>query len=216
MDKRRDEIQSTKENLKEKDYYTDVKTFMKNTVHYTSRLPIQWQHSIIDPIISSVVEITTFTVQANKIYVNPKDFDYKINLHKRIELLSNALLLFAKFDVAIEILECCTHLEEGDYKQLDRCFKGILQRYAEAEDTKDAVAEINFTHPKGVFVRTSFSEDDFVRFKLTTRNMHNLIDSEIVAKDVITRRLSSDRALYKKLLEQETKNNNTNTIKTNQ
>ena len=184
-------------------YYKEKKRgdeFVSNTeklngyvIGMIMRCPKKWEPYILIPMANTLNEILEKVVIANKIYINEKN-QSKEELIKayaeRIDLLIDAIRLFAVFDVKISQL-----ISQIDflYSERDRLNK-ILEDLKGDVVVKNRLNEVEYI---------SVSGSQRLTLGVSNKNLERLSTLESNAVNSITYRLNADRKHLKALSESE-------------
>lgn len=158
-------------------------------------LPRRWETTLLNPIINTTQKIEELVTLGNAVYVNKNDLnsaDFIKNYNERLEKFKEAYNYFKVFDIQFNRIMQNVNLERSETYRLEQILKNLIEKN-ENEDLA-----IKIVKHSNSYCYQSKCGQEFLRLKLTSKNVETWLKTKIKAKETLGKRISLD----KKILEQ--------------
>lgn len=182
-----------------REYVTSTTDFCNYTHDRCDKLPKRWKEALLLPLINLTDEMEQLTRRANRIYINDKNMETNAIItayQQRIQMLTEALSLFADFDIKFERLMSRIDLGASEKKRLRTILLDIIK---EVQTTYPETKELEIT------VRSHADEMEYIsmagskylKLKLTRKQVDYWLKLEQDAYHHIENRIKNDKKLLK-------------------
>lgn len=181
------------------EYVIAAKKFHQYTVHAIQKMPAEFKNYILDPLFEASFKIEQYVSLANAVYVSKNKENMANEIQARTAYLSEALRWFDVYDTAFENLMGIIDLQVAEKLRL----KNILEQIIQEKGLQLEGRPENIPNVLTVDVRNHVSDIEYaamsgntksLKTALTAKNKDHWLLLEAKARDLISKRLSKDRA----------------------